>query len=109
VSEVISEVDYITIDAAFQLEARPVVIELATMGEQGLPGPPGPPGDAPYVHHQETPAATWVIEHNRQRVVTPTIVLDSQMGAVVWTDVEVLDLNTLTLTFPSPESGYAYV
>lgn len=73
-------------------------------------GPAGPPGGAGYTHHQATPAASWVIHHNQNRVVTPTIVLDTGgFGEVVYTDVEILDLDTITLDFPAPVTGYAYL
>jgi hypothetical protein len=42
-------------------------IELRTEGVQGPPGPPGPPGGAFFVHVQNSPSATWIINHNLGR------------------------------------------
>lgn len=86
-------------------------------GPQGPPGPPGPAGTgdgggatpATYVHHQVEPTETWTIVHNLGRVVSPTLVLDNPFGEIVYTDVEVVDLNTVVAYFPSPRSGYAYL
>ena len=62
------------------------------------------------MHVQTTPAASWVIPH--QLGTYPDVVLlpdSSGPGERVYTDVVYLDGDTLTVDWPSAESGRAYL
>jgi hypothetical protein len=74
-------------------------------------GPQGPPGGsaATYTHTQATPAATWTIPHNLNTVPSVILVIDSFPNEQVVTDVTYPDLNTAVVSWPSPESGKAYL
>jgi hypothetical protein len=72
-------------------------------------GPGGGGGVTSYTHIQSIAAATWTVVHNLNTVRTPQIVLDSAPDEIVYTSVEVIDLDTLVLTFDSPVTGKAYL
>ena len=91
-----------------EISGDSVVLVVHDTGPQGPMGPPGPTGTA-YAHHQVTPAATWTITHNLNSYRDPVIVIDSNPDEIIKTDVEIVDTNTLTIIFPSPESGWAYL
>jgi hypothetical protein len=63
-------------------------------------------GDARYVHTQNTPSATWQVEHNLGKFPSVTIVTSG--GTEVEGDVVFVDINTVTLSFSSAFSGKAY-
>lgn len=58
------------------------------------------------MHQQTTPAATWTITHGLGRI--PFNVQLVIGGFVVYTDAQ-LDATHVVLTFPSSESGEAYI
>jgi hypothetical protein len=64
-------------------------------------------GPSPVPHHQETPAATWIVATPAGVRRTPTVLLDSAPTSPVWTDTEFIG-DTIVLTFPTAESGWAY-
>ena len=75
-----------------------------------VPGPPGPAGPAGtsvtgYTHTQASPSATWPITHNLGRY--PTVVIRLTSGERVLPDVTDSSLNTLTLTYATPQTGTA--
>lgn len=74
-----------------------------------VPGPPGPPGPAGgnYVHTQSTASAVWVIPHNLGFV--PNIRIEDSAGGDVEGEVEVVDTNTLQVTFTAAFGGTAYL
>jgi len=80
-------------------------LEIFTVGPQGPAGPAG----ASFVHTQTTPAATWTIVHNLNTVLSVVLLIDSIPGEPVFTDITYPDLNTVVVTWPSPETGKAYL
>lgn len=86
------------------------LLEIAVEGPQGPAGPEGPagPGASTWSHHQTSPAAQWNITHNVGQPRTPVIILDSSPTEQVYTRVDHVDENTALITFPSPETGWAY-
>lgn len=92
-------------------------IEVASTGVQGAPGPQGepgpegpegpagPPGGGFFVYTQNTPAATWVIDHNLGRKVQ--VSLFNTVQVVVHADIQHGSINQTTVTFPSPFAGSA--
>lgn len=71
----------------------------------GPPGPKGDPGGDPgaYVHHQETPAASWSISNPFGRLPGVTLYVSGQQ---VEADVD-STISAVHVTFPSPFSGTA--
>ena len=63
--------------------------------------------DANFVFTQSSPSATWNITHNLGKFCSVTVVDSSQeyvIGAVTY-----VNINSLTITFSAPFSGYAYL
>lgn len=77
-----------------------------TQGPQGPAGPPGPSGTA-FIYTQTAPVATWIINHNLGRI--HGLQLYTLLGVAVWSDfsIETVDLDTTTVTFADPQTGYA--
>lgn len=91
-----------------------------TPGPQGPQGPQGPPGPllvvdptgntvnpTSYVHSQQMPSATWVINHNLGFV--PAVTVTDTQGSVGTGDISVVDMNTVTVAFAYPFAGTAYL
>ena len=79
-------------------------------GAQGAQGPQGIPGTAAgvfYTHTQNTPLATWTIDHNLGNYVT-AIVYDSANNQVEGAITQP-STNQIVITFSSAFSGYAYI
>ena len=84
-------------------------------GEQGPQGPQGPaggPGGA-YVHEQSIASDVWTVQHNLncQYVNVEPIKPDgtSYIGRYDYPTVTFVDANTLTITYPTPTTGWAAV
>jgi hypothetical protein len=77
------------------------------VGPQGIQGPPGIPGGSYFFYTQATPAATWIIVHNLNNWVHCTL-MDAGRETIL-ADVVRTDVNTVTVTFSQPQSGYAYL
>jgi hypothetical protein len=75
-------------------------------GRDGDVGPPGPPGGQWYLHNQAVPASAWIVNHNLGHVGHVTIFSDTYEE--VEADV-VQQVNLLTIYFPAPYTGHAYV
>ncbi|MGG5257439.1 hypothetical protein [Phycicoccus avicenniae] len=69
----------------------------------------GPAGGTRYLHTQTAPAAQWTVTHNLGTFPQVVTIGDSEPGRPVIADVFYVDANTLTITWPSPESGKAYL
>lgn len=90
------------------LVRQPTVVAVTApgpQGPQGAQGPAGAPGGSAYVHTQAAPSASWVIDHNLGRKVHVSVVTD--LGRLVFADVEHGSLNQTTVTFPGPVTGAA--
>lgn len=82
-----------------------VVISLGPKGPAGPTGPAGPDGRF-YTHEQTTPSASWTVQHDLGRYVSVDVYVDDHVGLA---DIEAIDLNTLSITFPSAVSGIAAI
>lgn len=83
---------------------------LESPGPQGPAGPQGLPGAAGgsvVAFTQASPAGTWVITHNLNRLVFVTVV--DATGRELLADIDQSDPNTVSITFATPESGKAVV
>lgn len=78
-------------------------------GPAGATGPQGPAGtgSGSYVHSQNTASAVWTITHNLGFV--PNIRIEDSAGSDVEGDVDVIDTNTLQVTFTAAFGGVAYL
>jgi hypothetical protein len=64
--------------------------------------------DYGYIHEQQLPAAVWTITHNKGRYPSSVTVVTSA-GDIVWTDVVLVDLNTIQTVSDSAFSGKVYL
>ena len=62
------------------------------------------PSQLVYTYTQDTPSASWAVEHNLGRYVCVDVYVENQLGLA---DVEIIDLNNLAITFPEATSGVA--
>lgn len=76
-------------------------------GEPGEQGPPGPPGGAATLYVRDTPANPWIITHNLGARVHCTLMDDNYK--TIYADVVRTDLNTVTVYWNSPMTGFAYL
>ena len=63
--------------------------------------------DKNFVFTQNTPSATWTIQHDLNKFCSVTVV-DSAKQVVIG-DITYTDLNELTITFTAAFSGQAYL
>lgn len=72
-------------------------------------GPPGPSGSggaaAPIRFDQASPLATWTVNHNLGREVTPQIY--STGGVQLFAEILRVSLNQFQILFDVPTSGFA--
>ena len=93
---------------------NPTFFQFSITGDQGEPGPPGMPGPAAtpvisnsYIHTQNTPSSTWVIEHNL--FFYPQVSVLEIGGSMVEGHVTYDSINQLTITFSVSIAGTAYL
>lgn len=87
-------------------DRREVVV--ADCGTQGPPGPSGGGGGSSYDYVRDTPAATWVIDHNLGHRVSVTLL--DPAGVLVLAQVEQsAPYNQVTVTYPAPVAGSAHL
>lgn len=82
--------------------AAPAVVRVATPGP---PGPPGPIGASAYVHQQQSPAATWTINHNLG--LKPSVELLNSGSQEIEGDVVHTSMNQTVVSFTAAVSGLA--
>lgn len=77
--------------------------------------PPEEPDDTPTQNPMgltavrfAVPSSTWTLTHNLNSRPDVLLFIDSDPGEAVITDVTYPDLNTLVVSWPSPESGWIY-
>lgn len=73
-------------------------------GEQGPPGEPGASGGG-YTYVQDTPAATWIVNHNLHKY--PNVQYFNDDGELQDADVFFNSLESVTLSFGDPTTGKA--
>lgn len=83
----------------------------SSIGEAVVTGPAGPAGPAgnqipPF--HQIAAASTWTVVHNLGTFPGVTLFADDDPTHPTFTEVDYPDLNTLTVVWPSPTSGWVY-
>ena len=62
-----------------------------------------------YIHTQTSPLSTWTVNHNFNEQYPIVNVYDSSDEIVLPSQILAVDANTLSITFPSPQSGHATV
>lgn len=83
------------------LTTSPTNVVIQSPGPQGPPGADGSPG-ARYEHIQSAPSSTWVINHNLGFYPISEILISNEP---VDADIAHNSVNSLTVTFPSPQTG----
>lgn len=88
----------------------PVVVEIAATQTlvvevaSGVRGPAGAAGDgSAVVWSQSTPLATWTIPHSLARLPSVAVYIGGELVLAPITSTT----TTVTITFPSPQSGFA--
>ena len=74
-------------------------------GPTGATGPTGPAGGSTRIN-QSTAASTWILSHSLGRIPVVSVYLSTDEYVI--TDYTVT-INTITVTFPSPQSGYVLI
>ena len=59
-----------------------------------------------YAHTQSQPSSTWTIYHGLN--TRPSVDVANKQGAAIFPSITYTDLNTVTITFSSLQSGSAY-
>jgi hypothetical protein len=96
----------------------PVVIELGQAGPAGPPGPAGPAGPGGpagpegsagegFNYTQSSAANVWTISHNLG--TTPSVQAFNAGGVEILGAVQHMSPDVLTVTFVTPQSGYARI
>ena len=62
-----------------------------------------------YIHDQSTSAITWTINHNLDTRPVNIVVTDRNYNLILIEDVEYVSSNTIEITFPSTQDGWATV
>lgn len=83
------------------------VVVVPVVGPAGAQGNPGTPGGNGFSFTKSVPASTWIIDHNLNRRVHVSIFDVTE--TVVFADVEHGSPNQVTVTFPFPVSGSAFI
>tara|TARA_B100000700_G_scaffold101966_1_gene114973 strand:+ start:24247 stop:24654 length:408 start_codon:yes stop_codon:yes gene_type:complete len=73
-----------------------------------VPAPSGSGGANGYSFAANTPAATWTIEHGKGSTNAVVTLLDTDMREILCDDL-VIEENTITVTFVSPQAGFANI
>lgn len=105
--------DFILLDDAqppvlVQQPSGQEVLVITTGGPAGPKGDQGAPGSS-FSYRQDTPAATWTVQHNLGRKPAVVLFLDEDPNTPVYTDITYPDLNTVVVEWPSPETGWAEI
>jgi hypothetical protein len=90
--------------------SNPVVVEVAATQVlvvevgSGVRGPAGAAGDgSAVVWNQSTPLATWTIPHSLARLPSVAVYIGGELVLAPISST----ITTVTITFPSPQSGFA--
>lgn len=85
-------------------------VQLLELGVEGPQGPPGQSGAAAaaYVHNQIAPSTLWTVTHGLGFKPGGVMSYDS-VGRLILGNVEVLDDDTLTISFTAAIGGLAYI
>jgi hypothetical protein len=62
-----------------------------------------------YLYSQGSPLSTWVIPHNLRNLYPNVIVYDLDKNQMLPQNVTAISTSSLSISFPTPTSGYAYV
>lgn len=97
--------------SAYELALREGFVGTLSEWLASLKGEPGAPGSAGFHLEfiQVAPAAQWTWVHGLNSRPAIQLFRDSDPNTPVYTDVEYPDLNTVVITWPTPETGRAYI
>lgn len=63
--------------------------------------------DLNYIHYQDSPQDTWIIQHNLDKYPSVTVV--NSAGEIVQADVTYLDSNSIRVEFIGAFAGKAFI
>lgn len=99
-------------EPGIEVDANPPAIKIGngfdTWTELPYTAPGGGGNSEGHVHDQSSAASVWTIDHPLNTIPNVVILLTGQSAPVI-TDTEYTSLNQVVLTFPSPETGTAYL
>jgi hypothetical protein len=101
------EIVVVVDDSPISVDITEQTVEVTISGAPGPPGEQGEPGvdgDKNYLFTQASPSSTWVITHNLNKYVAVTVIVG---GIEVDAEVTYNSVNSVTVSFSSPESGLA--
>ena len=90
-----------------KLAATENIVSVSAPGPPGPKGGTGPAAGAAIEYVQVTPASSWPITHNLNRLVG--VVLALVTGEVVYSQIDQSDPNVAVIIFPTPTAGKALV
>ena len=64
-------------------------------------------GDKNYVHDQDSPSATWTINHTLSKF--PSVSIVDSAGTLIIAEIEYVSTSQLVITFDASTSGKAYL
>lgn len=82
-------------------DTKVVFYPLIPVGPNGIQVPVSSLG---FTHVQSTPADPWIIHHNLKRNPDVSVIVDNEK---VMPDVQYPDLDTVVISFGSPQTGSA--
>lgn len=62
-----------------------------------------------YTHTQVAPSTLWTISHMGHTVHAQVTIYDSQYEQIIPSKVHIIDINTIQVSFTSPQDGIAIV
>lgn len=62
-----------------------------------------------YIHEQTTTELIWTITHNVGSIMLLPQVFDIDYNIIVPDNIKVIDINTVEVTFASPQDGFVHI
>lgn len=111
VSEIVVEPNEIVVSSTGVQGPKGDVGSQGPLGPQGPQGPQGPPGVGvevlSYTFEQQISSSSWTINHNLG--YRPATTVQDYGKITIEGEVNHVSVNSLTITFSAPVSGYAYL
>lgn len=97
----------LSLEFSSNTDARQALINLNQVIEQLLPNYISSTGDKYFSFTQNIPSGTWTINHNLNK--NPSVTITDLGGSIIMPDnITYSTLNSLTITFTTPQAGTAY-
>lgn len=103
---VLNEVANIPVDMSNLADGRVMAYNASTQEFEFVDMGAGSSGPQ-FVYHQSTPATTWNIVHNLNKV--PAVIAVDDFGNVIYTGITIVNSNELTINTNPATTGYIYL